>query len=130
MSHRRDQNFGSLGDVSCPQTIKAEGLPDPEPWCVYLVRRADNALYTGIATDVERRFAEHCEGRGAKALRGRGPLQLLSFSPAGDRSLAQRVEARIKRLSKTEKERLATSRGALTGFIRAVADGRTGEDDT
>ena len=116
--------------MSCPQSTKAKGLPHPESWCVYLVRRADDALYTGIATDVERRFAEHCEGRGAKALRGRGPLQLLSFSPAGDRSLAQRVEARIKRLSKTEKERLATSRGALTGFIRAVADGRTGEDDT
>ena len=130
MSHRRDENFGSLGDVSCPQSIKAQGLPHPEPWCVYLVRRADNALYTGIATNVERRFVEHCEGRGAKALRGRGPLQLLSFGPAGDRSLAQRVEARIKRLSKTEKERLAMSRRALAGFIRAVKDERTGEDDT
>ena len=77
-----------------------------DAWSVYVVRRDDGALYTGIATDVTRRLAEHeaGEGRGAKALRGRGPLTLLLEHELGDRGLAQRVEAGIKRLSKARKE--------------------------
>jgi putative endonuclease len=75
-------------------------------WQLYLVRCADGSLYTGIATDVERRFAEHQAGRGAKYLRGRGPLQLVYRQPAGDRGQALRLELAIKRLSKQEKEAL------------------------
>jgi putative endonuclease len=41
-------------------------------WFLYLVRTADNALYTGITTDVARRFLQHQTGKGAKALRGKG----------------------------------------------------------
>ncbi len=115
--------------MTCPHPTPEGGLPDPAPWWVYLVRRADDALYTGVATDVERRFTEHSEGRGAKSLRGRGPLTLESFSPAGDRSLAQRVEARIKRLSKAEKERLAASPEALAEFIGSINDGPRGVDE-
>jgi putative endonuclease len=49
-------------------------------WFLYLVRTADNALYTGITTDVARRFLQHQTGKGAKALRGKGELQL-AFTP-------------------------------------------------
>ena len=36
-------------------------------WYVYIIRATDQSLYTGITTDVERRFAEHQSGRaGAK----------------------------------------------------------------
>lgn len=41
------------------------------PWFLYLIRTADNALYTGITTDVARRYQQHQSGKGAKALRGR-----------------------------------------------------------
>ena len=77
-------------------------------WHVYLIRARDDSLYTGIATDVERRLAEHGEAspKGAKSLRGRGPLTLAFRSPVGDRALALQVEHRVKRLSKPEKERL------------------------
>ena len=77
-----------------------------EIWHVYLIRCADGSLYTGITTDVERRLAEHRAGKGAKYLRGRGPLELAYSRPIGDRAATSREEARIKRLSKTTKEAL------------------------
>lgn len=108
--------------MTAPVDDRPESSTSATPWWVYLVRRADDAIYTGIATDVERRFAEHREGRGAKALRGRGPLVLLASSPAGDRSRAQRIETRIKRLPKHAKEELATSDELLAAFIESAED--------
>ena len=86
-------------------------------WSVYLVRCPDGSLYTGIATDVERRLEEHRAGKGAKALRGRTPLELVTACSIGERGVAQRVEYRFKQLPKARKE-------ALTGrhsFARWVA---------
>lgn len=84
-------------------------MQDQSPYSVYMVRCRDGSLYTGIATDVERRLAEHVDGnKGAKYLRGRGPLQLVFQQEIGDRSLATRVELRIKQLPRVEK--LALSR--------------------
>lgn len=74
-------------------------------WFVYIIRCGDLSLYTGIATDVDRRFAEH-ESQGAKAakyLRGRLPLTLLYQQEIGSRSEASKVELRIKSLSRKEK---------------------------
>jgi len=75
-------------------------------WWIYLVRRADGGLYTGIAIDVRRRLAEHEAGRGAKALRGRGPLHLVLRRRIGALGLALRVEHALKQLPKATKERL------------------------
>ena len=88
-------------------------------WSVYLIRCQDQSLYTGIATDVARRFAEHQQsgGRGAKYLAGRGPLRLVFKQPVGSKSLALRIEHRIKRLPKAKKERLIRG-GALPRFSR------------
>lgn len=82
-------------------------------WRLYLVRCADGSLYTGIATDTARRLAEHRSGKGAKYLRGRGPLQLVFDHHAGDRAQALRLEHRVKRLSKQDKERLVLGQLAL-----------------
>jgi putative endonuclease len=78
-------------------------------WELYLVRDADGRLYTGISTDPERRLREH-DGtrRGARALRGRGPLALVFRHPAGDRAAALRLEAAVKRLDRRAKERLVS----------------------
>lgn len=76
------------------------------PWAVYLVRCADDSLYTGIATDVARRLAEHNSGTGARYTRARGPVTLLYQEPAVDRSAALRREAAIKRLPRRLKDRL------------------------
>jgi putative endonuclease len=79
-------------------------------WWLYLVRRRDRALYTGIALDVERRVGEHAAGKGAKALRGQGPLVVVFSAAIGNRAKAQRIEAQVKRLAKADKERLVASR--------------------
>lgn len=88
-------------------------------WFLYLVRTADNALYTGITTDVPRRFLQHQTGKGAKALRGKGELTLAFSAVAGDRSLALRLEYRIKQLTKRQKERLVSGDGRLRRYARA-----------
>jgi putative endonuclease len=76
-------------------------------YSLYLVQCADGSLYTGISTDVDRRFQEHEAGRkGAKYLRGKGPLKLVYSQPIGDRGLAQRVEARVRKLPREQKENL------------------------
>ncbi len=86
-------------------------------WSVYLLRCGDGSLYTGIATDVSRRVAEHREGeKGAKYLRGRGPLDLIYQQEIGDRSLAAKIEHRVKRFPKAYKEDL----GRLPGRIEAL----------
>ncbi len=75
-------------------------------WSVYIVRCGDGTLYTGIATDVRRRMVEHAggRGRGAKYLRGRGPLRLVFVQAVGARGVALRIESRIKKLSRAGKE--------------------------
>lgn len=82
-------------------------------WYLYLVRTAGGSLYTGITTDVQRRFAEHQAGapKGARSLRGKGPLTLAFQAPAGDRSRASRLEWRVKRWPRARKEALV--RGEL-----------------
>lgn len=91
-------------------------MPD---WYVYMVRCRDGSLYTGIATDVERRFAEHQDNRGAKYLRGRGPLALVFKQRIGQRGQALKVEQNIKRLPRHAKERLVQTG---TGLEELLAD--------
>ncbi len=79
---------------------------EPAGWSLYLVRCADGSLYTGISTDVERRIGEHGGPRGAKRLRGKGPLRLVFQQAVGDRSEALRLEYQVKKLSRPDKERL------------------------
>lgn len=73
---------------------------------IYILKCKDGSLYTGIATDVKKRFLLHQSGQGAKYTRGRGPLTLLYVASAENRSLASKEEARIKKLPKHKKEEL------------------------
>ena len=75
-------------------------------WKLYILRCGDGTLYTGISTDVEKRFAVHSSGKGAKYTRGRGPLELVYWEECGDRSAALKREVEIKKLSREEKEKL------------------------
>ena len=70
---------------------------------VYILRCADDTLYTGVTDDLERRLAAHNSGRGAKYTRGRGPVELLYQEPAADKSAALRREYAIKHLRRAEK---------------------------
>lgn len=86
-------------------------------WQVYIILCTDDSLYTGITTDVERRFAQHAAGTGAKYFRGRSPLQVVYLERGHDRSSASRREAEIKQLRPVDKRRLIASPGNQLGDL-------------
>lgn len=67
-------------------------------WYVYLLECSDGSVYTGITTDVARRYAQHLAGKGARYTRSRPPVRLLGQCACADRAEASRVEYRIKQL--------------------------------
>ena len=75
---------------------------------VYILRCADDSLYTGWTVDLERRLASHRAGAGARYTRSRLPVELVASFAMDDASAARREEARIKRLTRTEKLALAS----------------------
>ena len=80
-----------------------------DSWSLYIIEASDASLYTGITTDIERRFDEHSQGpRGARYFNGRKPLRIVYREEGHSRSSASRREAEIKRLSRAEKQHLIT----------------------
>jgi putative endonuclease len=78
-------------------------------WSLYIIEASDGTLYTGITTDVERRFAEHLDGPGgAKYFNGRSPVRIVFREDGHNRSSASRRESEIKNLSRVEKQSLIT----------------------
>ncbi|MBO4337881.1 MAG: GIY-YIG nuclease family protein [Lachnospiraceae bacterium] len=77
-------------------------------WYVYLLRCSDESIYTGITTDVERRFREHVSGKakGAKYTRSHPPVRVDAVIGAETRQEASRLEYAIKQMSRQEKEDL------------------------
>ena len=87
-------------------------------YSLYIVRCADGSLYTGIATDVHRRIQEHESGtRGAKYLRGRGPLRLEFEQRLANRSVASEAEYHVKRLNRQRKENLISGEYSLLELL-------------
>jgi putative endonuclease len=70
---------------------------------VYIVRCADDSLYTGWTTDVERRVRQHNRGRGAKYTRTRGPVTLVYTERQPSRSAAMQREYQLKQLTRPQK---------------------------
>ena len=92
-------------------------------WHLYVVRCRDGTLYTGITTDVDRRLAEHRgEGdAGSKYLKGRSPLTLLFQKRLGSRSIALKVENRVKKLSRAKKEEMIRVPAYIEEIVRRVS---------
>ncbi len=85
---------------------------------LYIVECGDGTLYTGVASDVARRLREHAASkRGAKYLRSRGPLTLRFEQSVGDRGRALKLEARVKKLARADKERLIRKRLDLESLL-------------
>ena len=78
-------------------------------WYVYLIECRDGSLYTGIATDVARRFAMHAAGTGARYTRSHPPLRLLGQLACCGRSEASSAEYRIKQLTPAQKRALCAA---------------------
>jgi putative endonuclease len=75
-------------------------------WFVYIILTEKNRLYTGITTDVDRRFKEHSgdSAKGAKFFRSDKPLHIVFVEPCKNRSEASIKEAAIKKLTRNQKE--------------------------
>ena len=71
----------------------------------YILRCADNSLYSGVTTDLNRRLSEHNEdgNKGAKYTRSRRPVKLIYSKKFLNRSAALKEEYKIKKLSRTAK---------------------------
>lgn len=92
-------------------------------WHLYLIRTRYGTLYTGIATNVARRLAEHEETgkRGAKSLRSKGRLELAYQARIGSRGLALKVECRVKKLSKRKKEEIVAAKLGREELLEILA---------
>lgn len=88
---------------------------------VYILRCADNSLYTGISTDVKRRFSEHCRGnvRGAKYTKSHKPIKVEAVWETDGKSDASKLEYRIKQLKKEDKERLIEDSSGIENIFGA-----------
>lgn len=84
-------------------------------WQVYILLCSDNSLYTGITTDLSRRFQQHSNGTGAKYFRGRSPVGVVYLETEHNRASALRREAAIKRMPKSQKQ-------ALIAVVRTSQD--------
>lgn len=88
-----------------PAPLKPTPIKSSSLWYLYLVRCANGHLYTGVTTDVARRFSEHQSGgiKSAKYLRGKGPLTLMYQEQVGCHGDALRREIAVKKLSRAQK---------------------------
>jgi putative endonuclease len=86
----------------------AKSEPMIDAW-VYLLRCSDGSLYTGWTVNLERRLARHQSGVASRYTASRLPVELALSIPMSDRTSARREEARIKRLSRSQKLALISS---------------------
>lgn len=94
--------------------------PEPARWRAYLLRCADGSLYAGVTNDVATRCAAHNAGRGARYTRARRPVILVWRSLPLAKSPAHRLEARIKRIARCDKDALV---GPVSSRRRLVVRG-------
>lgn len=73
------------------------------PWVLYLLECRGGSLYAGITTDLERRFAQHLAGKGARYTRSHPPLRIAASMNFPDRSTASKAEAALKSLPREHK---------------------------
>ncbi len=90
---------------------KRNKMTGNQSWYVYVVECADGTLYTGISTDVARRFKEHNAGRGARYTAARRPVTLRASWRFQDRRAAMLAETSLKRRSRESKKRLLKAAG-------------------
>ncbi len=81
-------------------------MEDLKKYYIYVLRCKDSSLYTGITTDIKRRYREHMEKRGAKYTKSRGVERVELYFICYGRGDASRVEYFFKHLKKEKKEEL------------------------
>lgn len=95
-------------------------MSEPSAWFLYLIECEGGSIYTGITTDIGRRFAEHQAGTGARYTRSHRPVRILASMSFANRSDASKAENAVKRLSPMQKRKLADNIQA--GTVDAALD--------
>ena len=80
-------------------------------WHVYIIQTESGRFYTGITTDLDRRFNEHTKHKGAKYFRFENPDKIVFTEVHKNRSEATKREIEIKKLSKNEKKQFLSNFG-------------------
>jgi putative endonuclease len=93
-----------------------------KPWFVYMLLCSNGGLYTGIATDVEKRLRVHNAGKGSAYVRAHRPATLLAFVASENRSAASVLEHEVKALSRARKLALAKTWGSRKVEVRRKKD--------
>lgn len=93
------------------------GLEGNGAWWLYVLECEGGVLYTGIARDVEMRFRDHANGKGAAFTRSHPPVSIIARAALATRSEALRVEYAFKQVPRVEK--LGWCRRGLEGFVAA-----------
>jgi putative endonuclease len=75
-------------------------------WHIYILLCSDGSFYTGSTNNVEKRFADHVSGHGARYTKSHKPIKIIYQEKFKSKSGALKREVEIKRLSKTEKQRI------------------------
>ena len=83
---------------------------------VYMIRCEDGSLYTGSTDDPKRRYAAHAAGKGAKYTRSHKPAELAACWAVGSKSEALKLENRIKKLRKQDKEKILSKEALPDDF--------------
>jgi predicted GIY-YIG superfamily endonuclease len=78
-------------------------------WFVYLLECVNGKIYTGITTDVQRRFDEHLKATGAKFTRANPPSHIITIKQYDNRSEASKLEYQIKQLKPVQKMALGST---------------------
>jgi putative endonuclease len=79
------------------------------PWSLYILECGDGSLYTGISNNVQKRFACHCKGKGARYTRTHQPVKLMYVEECGPQGMAMSREREVKRFPKKKKLNLIAS---------------------
>lgn len=99
VSSKPPQPAGPAGDASDTVTC----------WFLYLLECEGNSIYTGVTTDVQRRYAQHVAGIGAKYTRARKPIRLLGWLDFPSKSEALKAEIRTKRMTAAQKRAMCAT---------------------
>lgn len=83
--------------------VKIKSTSHLAVWLLYLLECENGRYYAGITTDLERRFAEHVFGIGARYTRANPPSRVVAVMEFADRSSASRAEAALKKLPRAAK---------------------------
>lgn len=98
-----DKNLTFKDGFSCSASHCCSPVDHPPHWWIYILKCKDESLYTGITTDLERRFDQHNKGTASRYTRTRTPVKMVYTEMVNDKSSALKREYAIKQLTRAEK---------------------------